>query len=259
MSDPYLYPHSDMLKNLANIRDTETLSYMEAEYTSIRLAELVTKESVTCFHFDALCEMHHYIFQDIYEWAGKIRIINIEKEEPALGGISIEYSDYFNIEKDALNVLNDMNQYPWCGTSLEDVTKVFSKYLAALWKIHPYREGNTRTIVTFCSQFIESKGFYIDSDLFKDNAQYVRTALVAASALFSDLGDKRKPEYLEKIVLDALQRGNKMKQRVSAVIRKAGFEVTEKRIHKIVNWNRLEHYEHEEQEVRLYLEQIREE
>ena len=52
-------------------------------------------------------------------------------------------------------------------------------------------------VIAFCSQFIESKGFYIDSDLFKDHAQYMRTALVAASALFTDLGDKRKQEYLE--------------------------------------------------------------
>lgn len=38
----------------------------------------------------------------------------------------------------------------------------------------------------------------------------MRTALVAASALFSDLGDKRKPEYLEAIVKDALERGNEI-------------------------------------------------
>lgn len=60
------------------------------------------------------------------------------------------------------------------------------------------RRIRQRTVITFCSQFIESKEFYIDSDLFKDHAQYMRTALVAAGALFSDLGDKRKQEYLEK-------------------------------------------------------------
>lgn len=97
MKDPYVYPHTDILKNLADIRDREMLSCMEAEYTSIRLAELVTGESVSRFDFAALCDTHHYIFQDIYEWAGKIRIINIEKSEPALGGLSIEYSDCFDI------------------------------------------------------------------------------------------------------------------------------------------------------------------
>ena len=253
MNDPYLYPHTDILKNLSDIRNREMLSCMEAEYTSIRLAELVTGESVSRFDFAALCDMHHYIFQDIYEWAGKIRIINIEKSEPALGGISIEYSDYFDIVKDATYVLDKMNHYTWEKAPIDEVAKMFSKYLAELWKVHPYREGNTRTVITFCSQFIESKGFYIDSDLFKDHAQYMRTALVAATALFSDLGDRRKPEYLEKIVLDALERGQEMKQRVSDVIKKAGFNATEGRIRKIVYWNRLERHEHGERDAGLFL------
>lgn len=34
MKDPYLYSYTDILKNLADIRDRETLSCMEAEYTS---------------------------------------------------------------------------------------------------------------------------------------------------------------------------------------------------------------------------------
>ncbi|MBS5064949.1 MAG: Fic family protein, partial [Hungatella hathewayi] len=186
MKDPYLYPHTELLKNLANIQDENMLSCMEAEYTSLRLAELVMKESASCFDFMALCEVHFYIFQDIYEWAGKKRVVNIEKAEPALGGISIEYSDWQEIEKDADEILDAMNQYPWDTVSLEMCAESFTGFLAALWKVHPYREGNTRTVVTFCSQFIESKGFYIDSDLFKDNAQYMRTALVAASAVFHD-------------------------------------------------------------------------
>lgn len=87
MGDPYVYLHTDILKNLANIQNEKELSCMEAEYTSLRLAELVTKESASHFDFVTLCDMHYYIFQDIYEWAGKIRVINIEKSEPALGGI----------------------------------------------------------------------------------------------------------------------------------------------------------------------------
>lgn len=179
-------------------------------------------------------------------------MINIEKSEPALGGISIQYSDCLDIVKDAAFILDQMNHCTWEKVPIDEVAKIFAEYLAELWKVHPYREGNTRTIITFCSQFIESKGFYIDSVLFTDHAQYMRTALVAANALFSDLGDKRKPEYLQKIVLDALERGQEMKQRVSDVIKEAGFRVTESRIRKIVYWNRLEQHEHGERDVRLY-------
>ncbi len=233
MRDPYVYPHTNILKNLANIQDEEELSCMEAEYTSLRLAELVTKESASHFNFLSLCDMHRYIFQDVYEWAGEIRVINIEKN--------------------VTNILDDMNKFLWKALSVAEASRIFSEYLAKLWRVHPYREGNTRTIITFCSQFIESKGFYVDSDLFKDNAQYMRTALVAANAIFSDLGDKRKPEYLNRIVLDALERGQKMKDRVADVIKMAGFDATEKEIRKIIYCNRQKHCESSIQEVKMYL------
>lgn len=50
-------------------------------------------------------------------------------------------------------------------------------------------------------------GINPDRQLFEDNAQYVRTSLVAYNAVFDDLGDKSKPEYLVQIVEDAISRG----------------------------------------------------
>ncbi len=253
MNDPYVYPHTNVLKNLADIREQDTLSLMEAEYTSLRLAELVIQDDASVFDFNALCDMHYYIFQDMYEWAGKIRVINIEKEEPVLGGISIEYSDCFDIERDLIAILKDMNGYPWHEKDLKEAGLTFSEFLARIWKVHPYREGNTRTVITFCCQFIESKGFYILSELFKENAQYTRSALVAANAIFLDLGDKRKTEYLDNIVLDAMEQGYEMKARVMEEINKAGFDASEETIKKIVFWNRAEKYEHTADEIREYL------
>ena len=46
----------------------------------------------------------------------------------------------------------------------------------------------------------------VDSELFKDHSAYVRRALVASSAIFKDLGDKRKPEFLVNFILDAINR-----------------------------------------------------
>ena len=72
---------------------------------------------------------------------------------------------------------------------------------------HIFGEGNTRTTITFICQFSESKGIPLDRVLFEKNAAYVRSALVAASAIFHD-GDFRKSEYLIRIVTDALKRGS---------------------------------------------------
>ncbi len=56
-------------------------------------------------------------------------MINIEKSEPVLGGISIEYSDCFDIVKDATFVLDKMNHYTWEKASIDEVAEIFSKYL----------------------------------------------------------------------------------------------------------------------------------
>lgn len=212
MRDPYLYPHTDVLKNKADIRDRELFMLMESDATLMRLAELADGRTVKKFDFENLCQMHHHIFQDVFDWAGKPRIINITKSEPVLSGLSIEYSDCFDIARDAHAVLNDMNHFAWHQASFEEVVKNYSSYMAALWKVHPFREGNTRTVVTFCNYFMKSKGFSIDVSLYKDNAEYVRTALVAANAILSGIGDKRKPEYLEQIVADSLEDGWKKMQ-----------------------------------------------
>ena len=76
---------------------------------------------------------------------------------------------------------------------------------------------------------------------------------MVASARFSDLGDKRKPEYLEAIVKDALERGNVMKRSVIGVIQEAGYQATEERIHTIVFWNRSAQREHSVNEVQTYM------
>lgn len=60
--------------------------------------------------------------------------------------------------------------------------------------------------MTFCCQYADSIGLNPDRKLFEDNAQYVRTALVAYNAVFADMGDLSKPEYLRRIVEDAIKK-----------------------------------------------------
>lgn len=235
MRDPYLYPNTEMLKNLFGIMDQEELQSAESDYVTLRLSEIAEDEQpVKVFDFASLCQMHYRIFQDIFEWAGKPRIINIEKIETVLNGISVEYSDVFDIEREARAALIKMNSFGWENASLEEVARKFSDYMAQLWKVHPFREGNTRTIVTFCAMFIEARGIYIDSELFKDNAEYMRDALVAASAIFSDLGDRRKPEYLYRIVGDALERGKEIEEDAVRRIEEAGYSAGEEQVRKII-------------------------
>ena len=250
MKDPYLYPNSDVLRNLADVRDSEELKNVEADYTLFRISEIAEDDSPEKFNFQTLCELHYRIFQDVYDWAGKPRVINIEKAEAVLGDISVVYSDCFDIAKDAERILKKANGYGWKQAAFENIVKAFSDFMAELWKVHPFREGNTRTVVTFCSMFIEAQGFYIESDLFKDNAAYMRNALVAANAIFDDLGDLRKPEYLYRIVQDALEQGRVLKRNMAKAIRECGLEDTEERIRQVILWSRREKLELLPEEIR---------
>lgn len=207
--DPYINRQTGTLKNLLGISDSVKLSEAEAKLSGIAIRKLNRDPIKGDFDFAHLCKIHEKIFEKVYEWAGTQRIIDIEKPERALGGLSVEYSPCDDIQRNASIILADMKKVDWENLPLERKASEFSRYMADLWKIHPFREGNTRTTVTFCCDFAESRGFRLDRKLFKDNSEYTRTALVAASAKFSDLGDHSQPEHLVKIVKDAIERGEK--------------------------------------------------
>ncbi len=204
MRDPYLYEDAEVLRNKLDIRQQELLDEAEADYVVFRLKDLALNPLPGDYHTVHFLKMHEFIFQDIFEWAGKPRTISIYKEEDVLGGQSIEYSDPFDIVKDLHHVLHDMRSKEWKKMSREQISCEFCDSLAKLWKIHPFREGNTRTTVTFCCQFADEMDFSINRKLLEDNARYVRTALVAYNAYFSDGSDFSKKEYLERIIYDAL-------------------------------------------------------
>lgn len=199
MTDPYVYPGTGILKNLLDIQDKNRLDDAEADYVSLRLRELAEYPLDGDYSVSHFARMHKYIFQDIYGWAGEFRTVNIEKEEPALGGLSVEYSDKAEIRNDLTKVLNRMNSRSWADMALSDKVKRFSEDLATVWKVHAFHEGNTRLAVTFCCQFIEAQGVPVNRTVFEKHSAYVRTALVAYCAVFHDLGDLSKKEYLEKI------------------------------------------------------------
>ena len=233
MKDPYVYQNSNILKNRANIRDEKQLKKMEADYTVYRLSELVVSDFESLFDCKSFRKVHYQIFQDVYEWAGKFRTIDIEKPEPILGEISIEYSEYKNIAKEIEYTINEMSKENWNDISVRKKAEKLSDYMARLWKIHPYRDGNTRSVVTFCALFIEAQGSYLDSSIFKDNAFYMRTALVAATAIFQDLGDLRQVKHLFEIVYNALQEGREFEKSIINKIENAECIATKNAIRKV--------------------------
>ena len=170
MRDPYLYENTEVLKNKLDIRTQDGLNDAEADYVVYRLKELAMNPLPGEYNTEHLLRMHHYIFQDLYEWAGEPRIIAIYKEEDVLGGMSVEYSDPFDIVKDIHNILSDMRGKPWKDMDRKRATVDFCDSLARLWNVLPFREGITRTTITFCCQYADAIGLKINRKLFEKTA-----------------------------------------------------------------------------------------
>jgi cell filamentation protein len=210
VKDPYLYPNSNILVNLFDEKDELRFNEIEANYTSLRLRQLVEKPISGKFDFKHLCNIHKFIFQDIYSWSGQHRTINIEKPEAVLGGLSVEYSQVEVIQLHGEKACAKFHETEWAVLNLEQKAEMFAQNMSQLWKVHPFREGNTRTVITFCCSFAEAHHFPLNREIFKDNSVFVRRALVAANAVFHDIGDRSQPQHLSRIVLDAIRQGQEL-------------------------------------------------
>lgn len=133
MRDPYLYEDSQVLKNKLNIRTQNELDDAEADYVVYRLKDLAMNPMPGAYNTEHFMKMHHFIFQDLYDWAGEPRVISIYKEEDVLGGMSVEYSDPFDITKDIHFILSDMRKKPWKQMERKQASEEFCDSLARLY------------------------------------------------------------------------------------------------------------------------------
>lgn len=219
MKDPYVLKNGT-LKNLLGITDYEELKQAEKDIAYVKLINAEEEIKRPC-DIRLLKRIHKHIFEDIFEWAGEFRTIPLYKEERVIPGVSLEYAEPQNIEKELTKRLEEMNSINWKGKGIDEITKQFTKELAKLWRIHPFRDGNTRTTLTFAHIFAKQKGFEMDLGTMLDELGRiedpetgkvkrwsVRDKFVLAAL---DEKDYPEPEGLEKIIKKSIEKGVKEK------------------------------------------------
>jgi cell filamentation protein len=77
--DPYVYPGTEVLKNLGDLRDPRRLEVFERQVTNDRLLDLQRAPVRGSFDLAHYSDTHHAIFQDVYPWAGQFRTTEISK------------------------------------------------------------------------------------------------------------------------------------------------------------------------------------
>lgn len=234
MSDPYVYPGTVVLKNKFDIHDIELLKKTETTYVIINASNYpkLLKIAEKC-SLKNMLEYHKFLFNDIYEWAGSLRTINMEKAERALGGWSIEYGEVSTLKQSCSHSLLQISKIHWQKMDLAEQTQRFCDSLAEVWKLHPFREGNTRSTSGYLSNYVSLKGVLVAQQIFSDNSKYFRDALVAYNAFYQD-GDFSQKGYLKTIVEDALQTGAETRKEINRAFAKSGCTPNSKMICEMV-------------------------
>ena len=140
MRDPYLYDDLPVLKNLLGIKDAASLECAEADIAFLRLYIVDEAVQGEVFDLSRLLAIHKHIFGDIFEWAGTIRTIQMVKGERVLGGDTVRYSQPDDIERDCTAVLEKLNDTDWTALGVRETAEAFTKLIAELWQVHPFRK-----------------------------------------------------------------------------------------------------------------------
>jgi cell filamentation protein len=134
----YTDPISGLLRNLQGITDPEVLLFVESGAVTKRLQELYqTPIKIKCV--DSLFEIHRHLFQDIYNWAGKKRTVEISKD----GKQFFPTSHFDNAFRYIDQIINEFKKIPKENKKL--LAEKLAEILDNLNYLHPFREGNGRT------------------------------------------------------------------------------------------------------------------
>ena len=173
MLDTY-YQTKDVREHLDDER-TE-----EADKVSARITEILSEQSFS-FTPDYLLRIHRRLFEGIYKHAGKLRDVNITKKEWVLSGDTVLYSNYDMLRETLEYDFEQEKKTDYSVLNADMAVKQICKFVSGIWQIHPFREGNTRTTAVFTMKWLQTFGFSVDNDVFKDNSWYFRNALVRAN------------------------------------------------------------------------------
>lgn len=155
--DPYYFADADVLRNNANIRDSATLAQYEYRKTAERSLELAEQPVQGNFDLKHLQAIHKHLFQDVYDWAGELRTVNISK-----GSSHFARVDQLEMYATSTVFKNLAKDKFLQGMEKERFVERLADHYAEINALHPFREGNGRSTRHFIEQLSQHAGYELD-------------------------------------------------------------------------------------------------
>ena len=187
-SSLYCYKGSDTLINKLDIKSSRKLHDFERKIVLLKSYELRQKNKTGDFDLKHFKNIHKFLFENIYEFAGTFRKEDIAKD-------NFRFASFLYIEEELTRILQMLkNENYLKGLDKENLSKRLAFYLAEINVLHPFREGNGRVT----REFIRQLAYYneYNLDLKKTNPSEVLDACI--KSVFDT-------KYLEKIIYDCLR------------------------------------------------------
>lgn len=178
------------LINKFNIRDEKQLAAVEADITLAKTIELMKHPLQGDFDFSHYKAIHKFLFEDIYEWAGQIRTVDMSKK-----GTSFAKPE--EIETLAGHCFQRLkSDHYFVGYAFNDFVSAIVDFYCTTNLIHPFREGNGRTQKIFVNQLAENAGYHIRFN--QMDADELMVATIYAAQGIVDYLEKLFYNYTEK-------------------------------------------------------------
>ena len=150
------YEGTSCLINKLGIKDDKKLKEFEAAITLAKASEFEKEPFCSTFDVTHYKAIHKYLFEDIYDWAGEYRTINMSKK-----GTSFADADKIPELMEACFKRLKTNNY-FKDSSFDDFVENIVDFYQVTNMIHPFREGNGRTQRLFITQLIRKNNYDID-------------------------------------------------------------------------------------------------
>lgn len=175
----------------------------EADKVAARIIEVIDDEGfdLSPSYFAAL---HGLIFENVLKGAGRFREVNIRKHEWVLKDDSVTYGDWKAIAPSLDYAFDREREFSYARQTNAQRIRHFGRFIATVWKIHPFREGNTRTTAVFAVKYLKELGYPVANNAFKENSWYFRNALVRACYENPLKGIAKTDEPLERFFRNLL-------------------------------------------------------
>lgn len=187
----YCYPNSNVLINKLDIRDGNKLYEYEKRIVSLKLLALQMQGITGNFNMQHFISIHKYLFEDLYEFAGKFRSENIAKD-------NFSFADYQYIESELKRLLEQLKKENYLqGIEKEELSKRIASYWADLNVLHPFRKGNGRATREFLRQLCLKNGYELNiqnvesSEFLKASKLSVYDETMLAQLVYKSLNKKQ--------------------------------------------------------------------